>query len=476
MYLRQSFQMSENIFQQITDLRKSGNLDEAWNLGCPAVQENPNDQYLKGAFFWICYVYLKKIQADITSRSDSGNGDITPRDAELERINFYVDWIIWLQIPPGGYEYRSLLLTFQKNLEFIPKLITLLVRHSGNLFEDEDKKPFINDKGESPSLMLKFARKAAKAWLSDQGAREVSIEELQSLFQMTRSNALDKKNLHWLNYDEAKCLTVAKRFDDAKKCALAVLREKQTESWAWAALANTFRSDDIEAAITLFSKALSCAQNDVFALPILKGFAPLLANSGMPLQASACVDRAVACYVENGWKIKSDLEKMLNEPWYDCTATPALLQQLIVTKADAALDFLYGGTMFCVGVIQNIHKSGKGFHAYIDRTESVSVRLGLYDSNKPPNVGDFIQLTLARDDHSVLAAIPTDQVSLSDVKWLKGVLLENERGLCFVDDVFVPPDLARENLRGQQVKTLALMSYDNLKNRYSWKAAKVDLA
>ena len=467
--------MSEKIFQKITDLRKSGNIDEAWNLGCPAVQKNPNDQYLKGSFFWVCYVYLKKIQAEITSRSDSGSGDLIPRDAELERINFYVDWIIWLQIPPGGYEYRSLLLTFQKNLEFIPKLLTLLVRHAANLFEDEDKTPFITDKGESPSLMLKFARKAAKAWLSDKGAREITIEELQALFRMTRSNALDKKHLQWLNYDEAKCLTEAKRFDDARECAIAVLREKQTESWAWSALANTYRSEDVESATVLFAKALSCAKSEVFALPILKVFAPLLANSGMTLQASVCVNRAVACYVENGWKIRSDLEKLLNEPWYDSTATPTSLQQLIETKENAALDFLYGGKLFCVGVIQNIHKSGKGFHAYIDRTESVSVRLGLYDSNKPPNVGDFIQLTLAQDDHSVLAAIPTDQVSSDDVKWHEGVLLKNEKGLFFVDDVYVPPSLVREEWLAKRVMTLALMSYDKYKDRYSWKATKLNL-
>lgn len=174
--------MDEQIFQKVNRLRKSGNLAEAWDVGCPAVQENPNDQYLKGSFFWVCYAYLKEVQSNIKSRVDNRNGDNTPSAGELDRINFLVDWIIWLNIPPGGYEYRSLLLTFQKNLECIPKLVLLLVRYSDSLFTDEDKQPFVNENGESPSLMLKFARKVAKSWMQNETVRQLSVDDLCSLF------------------------------------------------------------------------------------------------------------------------------------------------------------------------------------------------------------------------------------------------------------------------------------------------------
>ncbi len=53
--------MAEHPSQQVTQLRKSGDLQKAWNIGCAALQQNPNDTYLKGAFFWVCYDYLKAV-------------------------------------------------------------------------------------------------------------------------------------------------------------------------------------------------------------------------------------------------------------------------------------------------------------------------------------------------------------------------------------------------------------------------------
>ena len=45
--------MDEQPFRKINRLRKAGKLQDAWDFGCPAVQESPNDIYLKGAFFWV---------------------------------------------------------------------------------------------------------------------------------------------------------------------------------------------------------------------------------------------------------------------------------------------------------------------------------------------------------------------------------------------------------------------------------------
>ena len=74
--------MDEQVFQRVNRLRKSGNLAEAWEVGCQAVQENSNDQFLKGAFFWVCYAYLKEVQPDQV-HADKRNGDHTPNAAEL---------------------------------------------------------------------------------------------------------------------------------------------------------------------------------------------------------------------------------------------------------------------------------------------------------------------------------------------------------------------------------------------------------
>ena len=212
--------MDEQPFRKINRLRKAGKLQDAWDFGCPAVQESPNDVYLKGAFFWICYDYLKQVQAPIKERAQQNSGNFNPDLHELERINFLLDWVIWLNIPLGGFEHRSLLLLFQKNLECIPKLVMFLVQFGASLFEDEDKIPYQGEKGESASLILKFARKVAKAWMENDEVRQIEIDQLVILLDQARNEGQDIKNMIWLDYDEAKCLIMAGRFEQARQFIL----------------------------------------------------------------------------------------------------------------------------------------------------------------------------------------------------------------------------------------------------------------
>ena len=467
--------MDEPLSQKISSLRKSGNLAEAWDLGCQAVQDHPNDRYIKSAFFWVCYDYLKKVQSDIKKRAErGGNDDYTPNSGELERINFLLDWIIRLDIPPGGIEYRNLLLSFQKNLECIPRLVVLLFNHSSNLFNDEDKQPYVNEEGESPSLMLKFSKKVAKSWMKNEEVRELTIDEVCLLFSRTRQETKDKQQRIWLDYDEAKCLIWAKRFDQAKDCALAVLKRKQTEPWAWAALATTFREKDPEAALVLFSKALCCSHDDVYALPTLKGFASLLAERNFDDEASMCVKRAVNYYVEEGWTIKADLEQLMNQPWYHREVDLNLLPPFLEKHAATALDFLFGEREQCIAVVQNIHASGKGFHAYLNKHQSISVRLGLYGSKIPPSLGDYVRLTLSVEDQSVIAAEPCDPENMDGVGYQEGTLSIKDKGFGFVDDTYVPNSLVKQDMDGQIVRVLRILDFNRKKNSYSWKALTIE--
>ena len=469
--------MDESLSQQISSLRKSGNLTEAWKLGCQAVQDHPNDMYIKSAFFWVCYEYLKKVQSSLKERVELGGNRAThaPTSTELKHINSLLDRIIKLDIPPGGIEYRRLLLIFQKNLEYIPKLVVLLFNHSSNLFNDEDKQPYINEKGEFPSLMLKFSRKVAEAWIENEEVRQLTIDEICLLFSKTRHEAKDKQHKIWLDHDEAKCLIRAKRFDQARDYALVVLKSKQAESWAWAALATTFREEDQDAAIVLFSKALCCVNDDSFALPILKDFALLLAEQNFDDEASMCVNRAVDHYVKKDWKIKPDLARLMNQPWYHAEVDLELLSSFLEKQAVTALDFLFGKQEQRIAVVRNIHASGKGFHAYLSRHQSIAIRLGLYSLKNLPSPGDYVRLTLSAEEQSPIAAEPCDPENMDDVSYQEGTLNIKANGFGFVDDTYVPKDLVKQDMDGQIVKVLRILDFNRKKNSHGWKALTIEV-
>jgi len=468
--------VAEMLNQEITRLRKAGQLKEAWDIGCPAVQENPDNIYLKGAFYWVCYAYLKEVQSAINDRAAHSN-NLTPSPAEIDRINFLLDWIIWLKIPPGGYEYRSLLLLFQKNLEAIPRLVVLLARFSSELFDKDqgDHKPYQADKGESPSLMLKFARKVAKAWMEHEEAKQLTIDKLLQIINHVRKEVLDKQHLIWLDYDEAKCLILAGRLEQAREFILPVLRKKQTESWAWGALAATYRQQEPDIAIKLLAKGLTHVHDEAYSLNLLKAIAPLLAAQGLEDQASMCVQRAINCYKDNAWTIKSDLAKLSQEPWFSSEVDDDKLAPFLEKRAIGALSYLHGSTEQCLAVVMYMHKSGKGFHAYRDHQHQYSVRQGLYESEHPPGPGDYILLTIALENDLVVAAETAQPGEMVDVDFLEGKIRVNEKGFGFVEDTFVPHSLISEGIDGQLVRVMKILDFDKAKNRPGWKAITLEV-
>lgn len=465
--------MAEQIYQQVNRLRKNGDLNAAWELACKAAQENPRDNFLKSSFFWVCYAYLKEVQEPIKVRAATGKSDFKPTPKEAERIDFLLDWIIWLGLPDSGFEYRSLLLIFQHNLEHLPKLLLLLARHTKTLFSAEDKQPFITEKGESPSLMLKFTRKLAKAWLSQKMLRQLSIDELMTLTTLTRSEVKDTQQLIWLDYDESRCLIAARRYDEARKRVLIVLRKKQSEAWAWGALAATYRQADPQAAISLFAKALSCAHDDTLALPTLKGFATLLAAEKFYNEASVCVQRAVNCYLNNGWQIKNDLEQLLNQPWYNPQADAALLLPFLQQSSQMATDYLFGEKVQKLAIVQSIHPGNRGFHAWCSRNQSISVRMKLWKETQLPKPGDYVIVTVTKEDLSVIDVVPTAIQPLADAGEFEDILRVSDKGFAFVGDTFVPKHLVPEGMNGHKVRVIRIIELDRTKNRYGWRALTI---
>jgi len=467
--------MAEQLHQQVTALRKAGNLQEAWDLACPEVQENPEDTYLKSAFFWLCYAFLKEVQVGIKQRAAGNNGNYRPNLAEQERIGFLLNWVGWLNMPAGGFEYRSLLLTFQHNLEYFPELIILLSQQQPSLFEAGDEQPYVNDKGESPSLTLKFARKCAKGWQEHDSLRQrLDIRALIALLNAIRGRMRDNKHGIWLDYDQAKCLIMAGQLVEARDFVIPVLRKKQSEPWAWGALAATYLQSEPSVAILLFAQGLLHVSDDKFAIKLWIGLAPLLASVGNVAEASMCVKRAITVYQHEGWKLKSNLEKLSQAAWYNTEVSVDGLGVFLQQSAQGAPQYLLGNTKSVTGIVENIHQSGKGFHVYVDRHKSYSVRLGLFKLKSSPEIGSYVALKVA-DDGEVVEAVPAEATVITDSNIYSGELRVTNKGFGFVNDTFVPPFLIRPEINGSKVQLTRVMSKDKKKGAFGWKAIQLEV-
>ncbi|MGI2028282.1 DUF7017 domain-containing protein [Endozoicomonas acroporae] len=468
--------VSEPVWQQVNRLRKAGDLPGAWNTGFAGLAENPQNRYLRGALFWVCYDYLKGFLQPIMLRGQQNSG-YRPSDREYRDIEGILEVIGQLQIPTGGFEYSRLLVLFRKNMDCFPTLIRLVMQHQDDLFNDEDKMPYVSDRGELPSLMLNCVRKVALAWQSFGKHWQLPLSDVLALLDRARGECRDIQHKLWLDYDQARCLVMAGKNREAREFILPVLRRKQSESWAWGALASTYRQDDSEAAVILFAKGIGCAVNDQFSIPLLKGIAPLLMTQGKSREGSLFIKKLVHIYQSQEWAVKQNIIELTQNSGYDQSVDLAELPSVITQLSAKALTYLHGPTRQCVGVVERCHQSGKGFEVYLSQRETLSVRLGLHQQasgqRKLPSPGDYVTLTLAEPEpgcFEVVASGNSEPVDMDGVETLTGILRVNPKGFGFVEDTFVPPFLLPKGMDGQRVTVIRIKSVDRKKQTIGWKA------
>lgn len=465
--------MFSALIKNVTALRKDGKLKEAWDIIAPELKKHRTDMGLKRTFFWVCYDFLKQIKNRLKARSSDRKSVSPPYESELKDIQFYDDCISWLNLPGDGIEYITLLRFLHEIVEFMPKVIVLLFRHRNTIFESKDSIPYKNDKGESPSVMLKFARIFARAWRKYKVVRKISVTELRDLVNSTRDKVEDRKNLFNLDLDLARCLIFDNQPIEAREHVRQVLQRKQSVYWIWELLADTYEQELSAEAIALYSKALALANGDEFQLGILKKLAPILAVSGYENEGSMCVKRAVDCYSRKGWPLKNDLRKLTKENWYDSSVDAELLTSFIESQSAGALSYLVGATDTGVAVVQYLHTRGKGFKVFVTKERSIDVRLGLYKQKKLPNVGDYVRLTIARTDGEVVAVEATQPEEIDDVEVQEGYLKIINNSYGFVNQTYVPQSLIQSRYEGRVIRVLSIYNFDKKKEEYRWKAIKI---
>lgn len=465
---------TEQPFRIVGNLRKSGQLQEAWNYGFSALEQSPQDSYLKGALFWVCYEFIKQQQEKIAKRGASSN-NYRPSDFEFDKIESLLQTIVNFEIPAGGLEHKMLLVQFKKNLEWFPTLIHLVLRQKAALFDDDAKKPFQAEKGEAPSLMLSTARQVASAWLRAREPWQLDLNQVMEFIHLTRQQASDVKHMIWLDYDQAKCLIVAGQYEQARSLILPILRKKQKEAWAWGALAATYQKQNRDLAMKFFAKGIVSAHDVTFSLKLFQGIIPLLLGNQRHVEASMCLKTALSAYQAHGWKIKPELEQLSLQPWYDSSVDEKQLNPFLNSISRDAQDYIYGPTKKVIAIIENIHRSGKGFHAYVTRTYSTSVRLGLHKSKENPKVGDYVELTLREENgqKDVVSSLSCGPKTSSDISEVKGRVNITPKGFGFVEDTYIPRNLVADMQNDTLVTVTRVMSWDKTKSKYSWKAIKL---
>ena len=461
-----------SIFQTIKELRRSGKPVDAWDAGYPALQNEPDNLFLKRSLFWACYDGIKTIQECILHRNNKA-----PNKQEQQSIASWISCIEKLDLPLPCEELNFRFFNlFRDNGEHYEAFIRFVLNHSQKLFVwPDDFTPYQGGKHESPSQVVKQARVAAKGWLIYRKEWNIDLEDLLSFINMADSKAMDRDKT-WLHYDYAKCLIGSRNYEAARDLVLPIVRTKASEFWAWGALAATYIDSNPSKAVACFAKGLGECREAKFSVKMRGSLASLLVSQGEPEKASALLCSITDIYSNEGWALKSEYEELIAQPWFDAAAAGTVnLDQFLSSAGGKANSLLYDKTTTQTGIVASIHMSKKGFNVYLSKDLNLNVRKGIYATKSLPSVGDWVLVTYANatDRPEVLEAAPTDPMTLPGVRLEIGQLNVNPKGFAFVGNTFVAPNLVVPELHGTEVEVVKIWNMNPNKKEMAWRAIKV---
>lgn len=464
--------MSNEIFGEIRELKQQGNYVAAWETGYAVFQNDTHNTFLRTSLFWVCYAAIKAVQEPILNRQNKA-----PNSDEADTVNAWISCIgsLKLEVPCDELDFRFFNL-FKGCGQHYHTYIQMLSYLGHRLLRPDDLKPFKTERGEYPSLAVRLARQASKAWLQHHKEWDLNLEDILNLLRYADDRALDRDKM-WLKYDISKCLVSVNRFDEAREAALTLIKRKMSESWAWGALADTYTKEDPEAAITCYCKGIIEAFEPPFCIPMYFGLAQLFSLANNVDLASSSLSRLIEIYNANGWKLKPEHDALVQEPWFDASAIERTdFDAEIKARAKNALQYATGKLVVESGIVDSHHRSGKGCSIYIDVGRKVSARKGVFSNKELPSVGTWVELKVASDGEKpdVIEARKIEQKKNDKVQTIFGSLRLNPKGFGFVEDVFIAPHLLTGFEDNENIEAIKVWDIDPKKGKPSWRAIKVN--
>lgn len=462
-----------SIFTEVRELKAKEDFEAAWQKGFTALSQEPGNVYLQTVLFWVIYAALKKLIEPITHR-DIKN----PQPREQRLIDEWASRIsmLGLSFPNENIDFRIWNL-FRDVGKFCEPVCIFILRGGSSIFGPDDHNPYLADKGESPSLVVRLARMTAHCYLMKGLNSQLPVGRVLALIRYAQDKTKDSpQGKVWLEYDRGKILLAGGQIEKAREAYLSVLRNKRTESWAWFGLASTYKNET-ETALSLVSKGLTaCAHDPKFGVSGLMQMAELFASEGDYVHASMALIRLNELYQANGWPLKERAIELMSSAWFDGALASAGLDGRIRTLAAGADQYAIAKPATYYGVVQSIHESGKGATIYINKDLPVlSAKKSSFKNPQLFKVGEFVKTScdIGSERPDVLSVEATPALESGDICSFAGALKVSEKGFGFVDNIFVPPSLIKEFNQSGEVEGLAIMAFDKLKEKHSWRAITI---
>ena len=510
--------MTQRRDEEIRTLRKSGRLDEAFELAQQSLEEAVNNIWLKREIGWVYYAKAKnlaeigEIEASIEVLKLVAALSFTASEEHLlakqmpwvcaaiarhfadaykgkekdsdfycnaqQIIDTFGDLIevmeqLPLAKPSDGY---SLFIThMHKLLKDRPGYAAIFSKIGFEHFSAEDCKPFRTESGRS---ILPMAEQVYLAYtkallLGFKQNSSVAIPLAEEFLPILNRVKISNPEYTWTDYNITKLLIALARTDEAKQFCVDFIKRKSKEFWAWESLGQIYETSDTELSVACYCMALSCNADEEFLVSVMERGAKVFSKAGYFNEARTEVDRVEKIRLEKWGKISAWLATLKQSDWYK-QATPLDNNYAFYNEhKDAAIGVVFSTQKAIIITHLNTEKKIANYIA-----EDGKVGFFNYSRLKKCRIkeGNIYLTTFVKESTSG----PSDVFFFKDIdanadyptlrKEVCGIIKILPTGVGFVENCFVPSQLIQqyELTSGQTVAATAVRSYDRKKSALSW--------
>ena len=274
------------------------------------------------------------------------------------------------------------------------------------------------------------------------------------------------------------------RWDEVIQEVLSDIRHHSNDTNAWILLGDAlYHQQEENQALICFARALTTRAKPDAMLKAKEKLARILQKQERYMEAKTEYRDIISFLERAGEPLPFSVAAVMEEPWFKETEARPHNKGLYRHYSIQADNLLYADMPEQSAVINHIDERRKRLWFRVDREVTGSAAFNQLGFRVSP--GDFIAVRMKKEQgpdgeerYRLLTARPTDEAPGGIVRMFRGLFsMKQGQTFGFVDrEIFIPPHLVEQGLLmpGQAISGMAVMEYDQKRNRWSWKAVKLE--
>lgn len=502
------------ISQEITQLRKSGQLEEALQLANQALETEPDNIWNKRAVAWVFYEYLKQY-AQPESYNDfkenlSKIKDLAlPEDEKMvfdncawqigsvvfalnkteqidyPKINELFKIVKDFHFTKPSEAYSFIYKAFHKGYQNWSKYLEFADWWNFKNFRSEDYlKEEFNDRkimAIAEQAFIAYSKKLLEGEAVDPFGQQRAVDKnkIRSFLPQLDKIIDERPEYQYPPYFKAKLLLALGDEENILSSFLPFAKQKRNDFWVWEVMAEIF-PDEKEIQFACYCKALSLKTPEDYLVKLRQTFAGMLVKRQMYNEAKTEIHKVITTREKEGWKLPNQIKQWTEQDWYK-TATPKEdnidLYNQHVKKAE---EILFQDIPEEVIAVEFVNENKNILNFVKDKQ-----KFGFFNYSgqlDKPQIGDLLKVRFNGEGQDgffkILSAKKAESNMTSEaIREFEGSLkVISPQNFGFADDVFIEPKPIQDNnlTDGQTLKGKAILSFNKKKNEWGWKAITID--